>query len=93
MRLSTECLLSFLGEGCFYCLEPVCNTWNIVCENTSKNPEFVILANVIFGFKSNLRVYVLNALRNRPSRYCKKLNTVHIMAFLLIRTKVTRRFL
>ena len=40
----------------------------------------MILAKVILGPKSDLRLYVLNALRNRPKKHGKKLNTVHIMA-------------
>ena len=93
MQLSTECLRRFLGEGGLYCVESDCNTWYIVCENTPKNPELIILANVIFGSKSNFKLYVLNALRNRPKKHCKKLNIVHIMAlFILIRTKGIQRF-
>ena len=40
----------------------------------------MILADVISGPKSDFKLYVLKALRNRPKRHCKKLNTVHIMA-------------
>ena len=80
MQFSAECLRRFLGDGGLYCVESDCNTWNTVCENTPKNPEVRILANVILGPKSDLRLYVLNALRNRPNRHCKKLKTVLIMA-------------
>ena len=80
MQLSTDCLLRFLGDGGLYCVELDFNTWNIVWENTSKKPEVMILANLILGPQSDLRLYVLNALRNRPNRHCKKLKTVHFMA-------------
>ena len=81
--MPTECLRRFLGDRGLFCVESDCNTWNIVCENTPKNPEVIILANVILGRKSDLRLYVLNALRNRPNRHSKKLKTVLIMAISL----------
>ena len=71
MKRSTECLRCFLEDGGLYCVDSDCNTWNIGCENTPKNPEVIILANVILGLKSDLRLDVLNALRNRPNKHCK----------------------
>ena len=59
MQLSTECLRRVLGDGGFYCVESGCSTWNIVCENTSKDPEVKFLANVILGPKSDFKLYVL----------------------------------
>ena len=59
-------------------MESDCSTCNIVGYNTPKNPEVMTLANVILGPKSDLRLYVLKALRNRPIRHGKKLKTVHI---------------
>ena len=56
MHLSIECRRWFLGEGCLYSVESDCNTWNIVCENTPKNPEVIILANVILGPKSDFKL-------------------------------------
>ena len=44
----------------------------------------MIIAKVILGPKSDFRLYVINALKNRPKRHCKKLNTVHIMAISFI---------
>ena len=67
---ATECLRRFLGNGDLYFEESYCNTWIIVCEKTPKNPEVMILANVILGPKSDLRLYVLKALRNMPNRHC-----------------------
>ena len=83
-QLTIECRRRFLSEGGLYCVESDCSTWNIVRENTPKNPEVMILANVILAPKSNFRLYVLDALRNRPKRQCRKLNTVHIMAISFI---------
>ena len=58
-----------------------------------KNPEVKILANVILGPKSDLRLYALNALRNSPNRHCNKSNTVQMIAIFLVRTKANQRFL
>ena len=83
---SVECscgqsvLRFFLGDSDLNCEESDCNTWNIVYENTPKNPEVIILANMILGPKSDLRFYVLNALKNMLNRHCRKLKTLHIMA-------------
>ena len=77
--MSVECLRRFLGEGGLYCVESDCFTRNIICENTPKNPEVIILSNAILAPKSDFRLWVLNALRNRPKRQCKNLETVHIM--------------
>ena len=59
MQLPTEFLRRFLGNGDLYCMESACNTWNIVCENTLRNPEVIILANVMLGPKSDFNLYVL----------------------------------
>ena len=80
MQLSTEFLRRFLGAGGLHGLESDRNTWNIVGENIPKNPEVIILAIVILGPKSDLRLIVLNSLRIKPNRQCKKLKTVPIMA-------------
>ena len=42
---------AFLGDGGLNCVEWDCSRWNIVCENTPKNPEVIFLANVILGPK------------------------------------------
>ena len=80
MQLSTECRRRFLGERGLFCVESDCNTWNIVCGITPKNPEVIISANVILGPESDFNLYVLNALRNGPKKHCRKLNTVHFLA-------------
>ena len=72
MQLSTECLRRFFGDGDLFCVESDYNTWSIVCERTPKNPEVIILANVILGPKYDFKLYVLNALPNRPERHSKK---------------------
>ena len=56
MQLSIECLRRFLGDDGLYCVESDCSTRNIVCENTPKNPELIILANVIFGPKNDFEL-------------------------------------
>ena len=47
VQLSTESFCLVFGDGGLYWNESDCNTWNIVCENTPKNPEVVIKAIVI----------------------------------------------
>ena len=79
MQLSTECFRLLIGDGGLYCVEPDCNTWNIVRKNTPKNPEVMILANVILGPRRDLRLYALNLLQNRPIRHFKKLK-IYVMA-------------
>ena len=56
MQLSIECLRRFLGDGGLYCVESDCSTWYIVCDITLKNPEVIILANVILGPKIDFRL-------------------------------------
>ena len=56
MQLSIECLGRFLGEGGSYIVESDCRTGNIVCGNTPKNPEVIILANVILGPESDFKL-------------------------------------
>ena len=56
MQLSTECQRRFLGDGGLFCAEADCNTWNIVCENTPKIPEVIILANLLLGPKSDFNL-------------------------------------
>ena len=56
MQLSIDCRRRFLENGGLYCVESDCSTWNIVCENTPKNLEVIILANVVLGPKSDFRL-------------------------------------
>ena len=59
MQLSIECLRRFLGDGGLYFAESDCTTWNIVCENTPKNQEVIILATIFLAIYWVLKV-ILN---------------------------------
>ena len=72
MSFDVGCTVGEIGEppSCAVVVTAVesdCHTWNIVCENTPKNPEVIILANVILGPRSDLRFDALNALQNSPN--------------------------
>ena len=54
--LSTECCRFFVDEGGLYFEEHDYRTWKLFCENTPKNPEVLILANMILGPKSDSRL-------------------------------------
>ena len=83
----------FFGEvGLFYD-ESDFNTWKKGCENSRKILEVIILTNVIFGSKSDLRLYALNALRNSPNRHYKEIKKSVLWLFLLIRKSGMQRFL
>ena len=57
MLLSTEYFRhSFYRGGWFFCEESDLSAWKNICENTTKNSEVMILANVILGPKRALRL-------------------------------------
>ena len=85
------CLRLLFGDDSYF-VESDCNTWNIVCEITPKNPEVKILADVILAPRRDLRLCALNALPNEPNRHFRNLETVHITAISSIRTKGIQRF-